>query len=413
MRGHVKQRGASWAFWLDAGQHPAQRCSGCNRRSWVERGRPAKTCERCGDPMGEPAPERRQLTKSGFATRKAAQQALTAALAGLDKGADPFPTDLTVDQWATRWQDTERVRKLRPHTRSRYRQILTDHVLPVIASMRLVDVRARHVRAVLDAVDAKGLGRSVVETRAVMSSMMRAALEAELIDANPVAAIRPPRHERHELEVPSAAELVALIEAAKGTTWEIPLLIAATTGLRRSEVLGLKWGDMDLETGRFRVVRSLQRVRDENGSRIDFLGGKTERSRRQATLPVLTIERLRRWRVEQAARRLRLGPAWSDLDLVCDRGDGGPLDPDAFTKGFKRLAKQAELRPGVRLHDVRHGVATTMLAKGVHPAIASAVLGHASPAFTMKAYQHVLDGMTDVAADAIGDALDAAGGSTR
>lgn len=100
-----------------------------------------------------------------------------------------------------------------------------------------------------------------------------------------------------------------------------------------------------------------------------------------------------------------MGPAWSDIDLVCDRGDGTPFHPDSFTKAAKQLIVNAGLDPKTRLHDLRHGVATVMLEQGVHPAVASAVLGHSSVAFTMDTYQHVIDHMTDQAATALDNAF--------
>jgi integrase len=136
-----------------------------------------------------------------------------------------------------------------------------------------------------------------------------------------------------------------------------------------------------------------------------FVDPKTNRARRQITLPATALEPLRQHRRDQTERRLLVGPHWQDLDLVCDRGDGGPLHPDSWSKAFKRLALKAGLPGGTRLHDVRHGFATVLLASGVHPAIASAALGHASPAFTMTVYQHVLDGMTAQAAAAIDEAF--------
>lgn len=151
-----------------------------------------------------------------------------------------------------------------------------------------------------------------------------------------------------------------------------------------------------METG-----QGIQRI---DGSLV-FVEPKTSRARRQITLPGFALEPLRRHRREQTQRRLLVGPDWQDLDLVCDRGDGSPLHPDSWTKAFKRLALNADLPPGTRLHDVRHGFATVLLSRGVHPAIASATLGHASPAFTMTVYQHVLDGMTAQAAAAIDEAF--------
>jgi integrase len=127
----------------------------------------------------------------------------------------------------------------------------------------------------------------------------------------------------------------------------------------------------------------MQRV----GGELTFVPPKTDRAVREIPLPAFAVERLRQHRKDQAARRLRLGEAWDDRDLVCERGDGHPLDPDAFTHGFARLTKGAGL-DGVRLHDLRHGVATVMAAKGVPPYVTSKVLGHASAAFTASVYQH-------------------------
>jgi len=112
----------------------------------------------------------------------------------------------------------------------------------------------------------------------------------------------------------------------------------------------------------------------------------------------------------QAERRASLGVPWvgpdkRDEDLVCDRGDGGPIDPDAFTHAFKRIASKAGLPGTTRLHDVRHAVATAMLASGVETKLASAVLGHSSAAFTADQYMHVLRGMTRAATGAIDRAI--------
>lgn len=134
---------------------------------------------------------------------------------------------------------------------------------------------------------------------------------------------------------------------------------------------------------------------------------KTDRARRQVTLPGFAVERLKRHRKEQAALRLALG-FWHAGESVCDLG-GELIDPDAFSRAFKTAAANAGLPAMMRLHDVRHGVATAWLQQGLHPAIASAALGHASPAFTMSVYQHVVDGMSDQAAAALEAAFDAAG----
>jgi len=373
MRGHVRKRGATWSVVIDVGRDDDGR--------------------------------RRQKWQGGFRTKKDAERALVRSLQLSQSGGDPFPETITVRRYTERWLEHQQGR-LRPHTLRRYRQVLRDHIVPVIGNLVLTRVRPAHVQLVLDGVAAKGLApRSAVETRAILSSAFRQAMEWGLSTSNPVQAVRPPRQPRPQLVIPTAMDLSALMEGARGTIWEAPVVLAASTGARRAEVLGLRWADLDNDTGRVRITRSLQRVRSTSGTELVFLDPKTDRARRQVTLTTTAVDWLRRHRTDQAARRLVLGPGWHDLDLICDRGDGAPFDPDAFTRAFRRLAAKAGLPQGMRLHDVRHGVATALLGQGVHPAIASAVLGHASPAFTMSVYQHVLDGMTDQAARALETAI--------
>lgn len=349
--------------------------------------------------------ERRRKTVSGFATQKAAEKARRDELKRLDDGGDPYPERLTARAYIDRWTGHQAGR-VRPRTLERYRQLLDGHVLPVIGDVQLDRVRPAHVQAVLDAMRDKGRKpRTIIQARAVLGSAMHSALAWGLIAANPVAAVKPPKAERPKLAVPTAEQIAALIESARAEpVWEIPLLLASTTGARRSEVLAVSWPDVDLKAGKVRLTRSLQK--GEQGRGAVFADLKTDRARRELVLLPVVVARLRHYRKEQAERRLAFGGEWHDLDLVCDRGDGLYLTPDAFSDAFKRIAARAGLDPATRLHDVRHGVATTMLAEGVHPAIASAVLGHSSPAFTMSVYQHVTDGMTEQAAVALGRALE-------
>lgn len=407
MTGHVRKRGNSWTFVVDLEGQRAQRCTVCRKRHWLERGRPRSTCPSCDGPLLAPRVERRQVWRSGFTSKKDASAAMRQFLARANAGRDPFPADITLRDWVTRWLDTEQVRALRPHTISRYEQVLEDYLLPQLGEVRLTEVRPRHVRPVLDAMSAKGLStRSVNEAKNILSTVFRAAVEDELVDANPAASMRARSHRRRPLTTPTTDDIRKLVERASGTVWEMPIALAAHLGMRRSEVLGLRWSDIDLGNGTLRVQRGLQRIRVKGQrSRLEFLDVKTENGRRQLELGSRLVSRLRRHAKAQAQRRLLLGPDWINEDLVCDRGDGGPLDPDAMSRATKRFVKRAGLDPSVRLHDVRHGVATAMLANGVDTKIASAVLGHASAAFTADQYQHVLRGMTAAATSAIDDAL--------
>ena len=205
-----------------------------------------------------------------------------------------------------------------------------------------------------------------------------------------------------QLVVPTTEQLRSLIAAAQGSAWEVPILFAATTGMRRSEVLAVRWADVDLAAGRVRVTRSLQRLAD---GPIRIFDPKTSRSRRELALAAFVLPLLRAHRDAQRLRFEQLGRQHTDAELICDRGDGQPIDPSTFSHAFKRLAKQAGIPVGARLHDARHAVATALLERQVHPAIASAMLGHASESFTMATYQHVTPRMTEAAAAVLDGAL--------
>lgn len=178
------------------------------------------------------------------------------------------------------------------------------------------------------------------------------------------------------------------------------IAIAATTGLRLGEVLGLTWSAIDLEAGTLRVVASLQLIAGE----LVSVEPKTDRARRTVALPPATVALLRRHRADQARRRLVMGEAWPTGEIVCDRGDGHPMNPTTLSRVFARIAAAAGVS-GTRFHDLRHAYATTLLAANVHPKVVSDALGHSSAAFTMDTYQHLLPSLSHTAAAAIEAAL--------
>jgi integrase len=196
--------------------------------------------------------------------------------------------------------------------------------------------------------------------------------------------------------IPDAKAISLVLEAASDGRFYTPLLLAATTGMRRGEVLGLRWSELDIESGRLRVTASLQR----SGRTLLMSEPKTERSRRQVSLPPVAVEALRGHRAKQAERRLIAGEAWVDLGLVFDNGVGQHVEPSEMSKAFSGAASRAGF-PHLRLHDLRHAFATTLLGAGVHPKIVSEALGHATIAITLDTYSHVVPSMGDIAAQAI------------
>ena len=168
--------------------------------------------------------------------------------------------------------------------------------------------------------------------------------------------------------------------------------------MRRSEILGLKWTDVDLEASTLSVQRSL----DTDGT---FNPPKRNKSRRTVKLTGQTVEALKSHRARQNEERLSLGSLWEDHGLVFPNQLGKPMTPDnLYHRGFKPLLEKAGLS-GFTFHSLRHTCATLLLSKSVNPKIVQEMLGHATISQTMDTYSHVMPGMSDVAAEAIESAL--------
>ena len=347
------------------------------------------------DPDGKPM----QLWRTVSGSLADAEKERTSLLHGYDAGTVvPAGRRTTLSEYLEDWLKHMRTR-IRPTTWERYRNLLHGHVYPLIGGVRLGQVRPRDIQRVLDEMLAAGAApRSVVQCYRVLSSALRQAVRWQMIPNNPASAVQPPRPSRPVLQVPDARAVAKLLQASEGTPIELPVLVAATTGMRRGEICGLRWADID-ETPEGTVARvtgTLQRI----GGVLQRVDPKTDRARRVIALPHRLVEALNRHRKEQAERRLAFGAGWADNDLILERGDGEPCDPDTLTHQFGKLAKTAGIE-GVRLHDMRHAYATALLRHGVHPKIVSEALGHSSTAFTMDTYSHVVSSMQRAAADAI------------
>lgn len=380
MRGSIRESGkGSWRIEISNGWGPSEKDSTKSKRKRVYR------------------------TVRG--TKAEAMRELTRLLRELDTGVEIDPERMTVAEYFQRWLDHSRTR-VRPRTWARYESLIRVHVLPRIGSEHLSKIRPTHVQAVLDDMTGKGQSaRSVVQCHRVIGAALRQAQRWQLIAINPAQAVQAPRPERPDLAIPTTTDLATLMTAARGSVHETAIVTSVGTGLRRGELLALKWRDLDLDTARIHVVATLQRhPKVGGGFELKLFEPKTQRARREVALPPFVVDTLRRQKASQAQRRLLLGAAWVDKGFVFDAGDGQPVDPDRLSAAFRRIAKAAGL-PTTRLHDVRHGYATALLTEGVHPKIASEALGHSSVAFTLDTYSHVVQGLQDKAADAIQNAL--------
>ena len=191
----------------------------------------------------------------------------------------------------------------------------------------------------------------------------------------------------------SAEQAARLLEGIKPNRVYWPVLIALSTGMRRGEILALRWKNVDLDRGVSRVVESLEQTK----AALRFKAPKTDKAR-GITLPAFAVEQLCLLKRQQAEELLALGIRQTGDTLVCARADGEPMQPRSLTHEFTRLVARRKEIPRVRFHDLRHSHATQLLLAGVHPKVAQERLGHSTITTTLDLYSHVTETMQSDAA---------------
>jgi integrase len=271
--------------------------------------------------------------------------------------------------------------------------MLERHVIPALGAHKLNKLRATHLEAYYSGKLDGGLPpASVRKHHCILHTALRHAVRLQLIGTSPADLAMPPRVGRSEMKVLDEKQSAAMLHAAAGTALYLPLLLAIGTGMRRGELLGLRWADVDLEAGTLIVNQTLQEAYGE----LIFKEPRTTKSRRRITLPAIVVEALRGHRAEQARRTLAHEPGWTDSEFVLTAPHGGPWRPSNFDRIWRRFKTKQKLE--IRFHDLRHTHATQLLRAGVHPKVVSERLGHASIGITLDTYSHVMPGMQEEAA---------------
>jgi integrase len=327
-------------------------------------------------------------------TKDDAERRLTELLREYDVTGLVPDREATVETFSAHWLEHVQHR-VKATTLKRYRELLQVHVVPVIGSLRMTELRPAAVQTVVAKVLETRSPRTAVNTYRVLSEMLGEALRWGVIATNPALAIRPPRAPRPALHVPDAETCTAILARVRGREVEGPVVLALGTGMRLGEILAVRWKDVDLERKVLRVTATLSYVAGE----FTFPQPKTSRSRRSVDLPAFVVAFLKRQRKAQLERRLFYGETWTDYDIVLDDAAGAPFAPWSVSADFRRLTRELEL-PRTRFHDLRHAHATQLLAAGVHPKAVSERLGHSTVAFTMDVYSAVIPSMGRAAADA-------------
>ncbi len=303
-----------------------------------------------------------------------------------DRQGVPTPTrSAKLSEWLPYWLE-EFVRDDRKKTTyAKYETHVRRYLIPHIGSKRLETLGAADVRRMLAAVTAQASAATAKESHRVLRSAITAACREELITRNVVKLVPAPRVQSRELKPWDLEETTTFLEAARKDPQYAAFVLAVALGLRRGEILGLRWSDIDLERRTLTVRNQIQRVQKEL-----YADSTKNRRTRAIPVPLMCVAPLRWQRLRQAAQRHDARHAWNDSDYVFTTRTGRTIEPRNLSRSFERITEDAGLRR-IRLHDARHGCATLLFAAGVPARVVMEILGHSQIAVTMNIYTHVSD----------------------
>lgn len=336
--------------------------------------------------------------------RADAERKLRELLTALDRGLPINTQKITLGQWLEVWMAEHTIPNLRPNTQERYRGIIDRHIIPRLGHLSLTRVSPTDIKSLQSALTAEGMAAAGVElVHTVLSGAFKYAVALEILWRNPAQSVRPPTRPNKEVSSSEIGEVRQMLSVSRSLKEPLyaALHLTAYTGLRRGEILGLKWSDLDYDHASITVQRALVRVR---GLGLILQPTKTDGSRRRLDIDPDTVAVLRAHRVVQMEHRLTMDGAYEDNDLLFPNELGRPLNPMALTRAFKRLA----LKTGVaqtRLHSLRHFHASALFELGESPMLVSRRLGHASIKTTVDIYGHLFEGAQRAAAEKFARAM--------
>lgn len=310
---------------------------------------------------------------------------------------------MTVANFFMQWLE-RRKPSLRIRSHERYEGFIRLQVIPHIGNIQLRKLTPMDLQSLYIKLLGEGKKASTLNTlHWMIHRALSDAVRWELIAKNVCKAVEPPRRVRYEFRALTIEEAQRLLTTARGHGMEALFVLALTTGMRRGELLALKWQDIDFEQGALHVRRAFTRGKGK-GQRYLETEPKTEKSRRSIQLAPGTIEILKQHRLKQLEAKRQAGEDWEERDLVFCTAVGTPLNANKVLERFGTLLKRAGL-PHIRLHDLRHSFATMMLKLEVHPKIVQELLGHSRIAETLDIYSHVLPTMQEGAVNKLNNNL--------
>jgi integrase len=375
-KGSVRRLDGGWGYRVDAGPDP-------------ETGR------------------RRQVSKQGFATKREAQAELNAILSQIECGIVTQRSSASLGDYLDEWLPTQKqhVRSTTLHSYAMAVDRIKRHLSHVkLQALTPLQIERFYSKLLADG-GSKGrslAAKTVRNTHVVLRKALADAERLELVSRNAAATAKAPRPSRPSRSTWSSEDIKDFFAAAEDNRLFAAFVLLATTGMRRGEVLGARWSDVNLDAGQLYVANTLTTV---GWGQLVVGPPKTPKSRRIVYLDTHTLEVLKNHRQRQREERVSAGDDWDGSNDLAFRDEfGGPLHPDWFSREFDRIIRISGM-PRIRLHDLRHSYATVALSRGIHPKVVSERLGHATVGITLDLYSHVAPGIAKDAAEDVASTM--------
>lgn len=335
--------------------------------------------------------------------RKQAEQRLNQLIHEIDKGSFVEPGKITTSEYLKQWLHDYCQPNLAMRSTEEYEYIVNKYLIPVLGRIPLKDLKPSHIQRLCTERLEKGTTRTALYCYATLHKALNCAVKLGIASRNAADGVERPKPKPREMQTLSENDVARFLKALKDNEYFSLFYCSLFTGLRRSELLALKWIDVDLPLAQLSVRRTIHTLR--NG-KVIYGEPKTAKSRRLVSLSPSTCRVLAEHRAKQVELRRSLGlQPLSEDSLVFSHWDGSPLLPDTVSHTFMNLARKCGLN-NIRLHDLRHSHASLLLKQNTHPKIVSERLGHANTLITLDLYSHVTPGLQQAAAKRFDSIID-------
>ncbi|MFA1821217.1 tyrosine-type recombinase/integrase [Virgibacillus oceani] len=328
--------------------------------------------------------ERKQKWLSGFNTKKEAEKEMPRILNELNQGTYVEPSKQLYSDFLDAWMKNKR-NKLSLNAYNNYEMNIRVHIKPALGRFKLSKLNSLAIDDFYTDLENKGLSSATIrKMHTIVRSSLEYAKDYRFIEWNPASVVKPPSVKHKDIQVWEEKDLMRFLHFTKNEHDYIVYHLALFTGMRRGEILGLKWSDIDYAQKKIRVQRSY--------SKSGFTKGKTDSARRVIDVDDDTITALKERHKIVKENKMRCGEDYEDNNLVVCRADGRPVDVRNVNRRFTKLRERHKM-PEIRFHDMRHTHATIMLGMGTPVKIVSERMGHHKVEITLNTYAHLLPSM--------------------